>query len=736
MMLNSLLTSPKPKILSFEEKFVGLDKASGKDFLLPCLAYKVSLPIKKERNLNALEQVVLELINCGITDELKLTKLCGFNYCKEKEDSTELTEFILNKLHHSGFIDDRNKILNLGKATIADWHEENSHPKTVAVTVYYDLLSQKFLPLVNNQKHKYRVVENYQKEGRVEFNKGSLGDKKTVRANVIAYKDLKDKNVNFSPKHPNALQVMKIINRFLKRQTSTNSLSSKFINRDVYLTQAQSITIEERPETLFIHVQAIKRIGNNNVIVSDGFGLGYSNNNKKLLEKYEEEKLKNLKISSQEYGGGEIKLDKARYKLEDDIKLKIDSSWDIYPALKNQIISIEINYALCSTTQKNSNQEKENLDKFSHIFSALYSSIEHSLAATYRKYPVDWQLHYISTIAQENGSVALSYANRSGFDISDLARHLFIVPKGRLIHSDLDKPDLQTFIALNMASATEYKDHPVLSLATKIPDLFNKITTLKFKRNFVNHGDNDNKDIKMATLNDVIDYRGWVYQMISELLPNLKLPDCNLTNENHLDAYDKEMEQLSLQVSINLDDFYGLATQNLMSVSLKIELEKVEKQLILSKNVEAYDYSAFINNLSSSLQSTIFQVKQGFSFVDIKNNEPTIVATEKAKIVGFNLIDNQLPKSISSVNPKKVNDACQNIESTLGAEIQALLICGEEIDLQEIHLVAANLLVDVGTLLDYREHGNSKVTANHLDMIQLKQSIFSIIKVIMETYSE
>jgi len=729
-----------PKILSFEEEFVGLDKFSVKHFLLPCLAYKISLPIKKERNLNTLEQVVLELINCGITDELKLNQLCGFDFSQEKPGEvakrTELTGFILTKLQHAGYIDDRNKILNLGKTTITNWHEDNAAPKTVPVTIYYDLLNQQFLPIVNNQRHQYRHVENPQKEGVIVFNRGSVGETKTIRSNIIAYKDLKAQKVTLRPEHPNVLQVKIVINRFIKRQNLTSALSSKFINRDVYLPQDQAITIEEQPEALYIHIQATKQVGNNSVIVSDGFGLGYSNNNKNLLEKHEEKTLVNLKKSSQERKP--YVLDKDFYKLEHDIEINVEPSWDLYPALKNQIINIEKNYALCSESSINSNQEKENLDRFSHIFSALYSAIEHTLAATYRKYHVDWKLHYINSRAKENGDVALNYANRLGFNVSKLATHLFIVSKGRLAHSDLDKPDLQTFIALNMASATEYKNHPVLSLATKMPDLFNKMSALKLKRNAVNHGDHDNKELKMATLNDVIDCREWVYQMISDLLPNVKLPDCNQKLQNYMKAYSSEMDQMSLQVSINLDDFYGLAIQNLMSVSLKIELERAEKQLIHSEHIEDYDYdySVFINNLSSSLQNTISQVKQSFPFVDVKNVQLIEVANENAKAAGFLLIDDQLPKTISSVNENKVRDACNNIESTLGAEIQALLICAEEVDLQKIQCVTSSLLIDIGKLLDYRKHGNSKITASYLEMTQLKQSIFSIIKIIMETYSE
>ena len=696
----------RPKVISFRTILDGLNIAASQDILWPCHAFKISIPQTKKNRLNIFEETVLKLTAVESGD----TKSIALLMCMEQE----LVAFIQNRLSQLDLLNERYELSESGLELLDVWQKKSDENLEYTVaTVFIDLLSDKLLPYVSTENMSYKKILNIGDNGFIDFLRTPTNEKSRISARQI--RPAKD---SFWQKVPDANDIVRALREFKKRYKRHVLLNRDSDQRPPKVPMAEAISLQKNPELVYLHCRALIQTGNADLLVTDGFGFGFSESFANFLTSQDWPWVIDFK------GKGvidQLNLDETHKDVSCDNSA---NGFDKYPNIENPCRRAQKSLTKAKDVDIHSSHDEQEFAKhMGEAVVALYEAIEWTLRFVVSDYPVShWERLFSSQSYQENNKILCSFATKIGFDLSHHVETLLQVQPGKIKSIVQGASEMQPLLALAIAGAISAPDHPFHQLAVEDAGSISFISLLKKLRDPVIHGSTIKSSVSLEALEN---YYQRTIRLIRVLVPDIAENTPALKSKQGDD-----IDQIRLKARIDLDKALGLEFIQTVATSIREELIKVT---ILSQRVTMDNEQSqyYINLLASIMQLSLFEAikDRGTS----ATNQACLRKEAMDKIVqyGFYSSTYAVPKAISTVNTEQLERAVDGSNTTLGAQLLAVFVIGTEAELTQLQRLAPNLIDLIANLILLRGHGNQQLADIERTKIEsLKNDVFDIIKTI------
>lgn len=699
----------RPKVISFNEKVSGLRVARRKHLLWPCRMYSVSMQAPLDRDLNPFEVLILRLCANYINDVAQLSSKTGFD--------KELVQFICSRLEQLGLLDERRKLTATGidKLEALDnvRDDTDAESQTVAAHIYVDSISNTLLPIITS-KREYEQVSSSEGKDAWTIHLGSAGQGYEVNATRLPPKGL------ISQGPPTSSQVSNVIQRYRKRRSISRFLSGERIDQRHFSFDVASIAVEAEYENVYLHTQLLLQEGSDEFLVTDGFGLGFSQQFSEAIVNLEPKWLKHWKSSAQVTELGNTEVESIVHK---------STGLSRYPRLTRYLDSAEESYPEAMLNPSSTFTQKQIESKQNKLIKKLYSALEMTFAIVNTDWPVpDWKNYFQQGTDRSNAELIHDYARRLGFQFDKLTKKFLFVSIGKLKRIGIEEPEMQPEVVMAILSAHINPLHPLRKLGREHIDLLIMLSKLKELRDPLQHGKSfeiRQKELKAA--------RRATYRLITALLPELShaLPKETRAKDNLSQA-----ERQRFEISVRLDDEFGLLAMQRMDEAIKSELIRSEliyaKLMDVSHKSQMVDIQPWATAILGIVQTRVFQRISDLDISELTGREVKVKAQENASKAGFRLPKGQLPDGIQTVNLRRAEAACRGINTTIGAEMLAWLVLDNHSQLSFIAKSVPGCLGKIGEMIRHRGHGNRPSYVEGGALVTLRQEMYQIIRKFIE----
>lgn len=703
----------RPKVISFRTALDGLNIAARQSVLWPCHAFNISIPQKKKSGLNVFEETVLKITEIESGDTEKIALLT----CLEKE----LVAFIQNRLNQLALLNDRYELSEHGQELLNEWqNKSDGNLEYTVATVFVDLLSGKLLPYVSTEQLSYKKISRIGDNGFIDFLINPTNDKSRVSARQI--RPAKD---SFWKAEPDSNGIIRAIREFKKKYKRYALLNQGVDQYPPPVPMAEAISLHENPELVYLHCNVLIQIGNSDLLVTDGFGFGFSETFANYLTSQDWQwviDLKNKGVIDR------LSSDQSNEEVQDDSSAA--DGLKKYPRIARALRRAQ---EYLSDAEKievdSSNDEQEFVSLTGLAVVALYEAIEWALRFVVSDNPViHWERLFSSQSYRENDKILRSFATKIGFDVSDSVKALLQVKPGKIRAVDRGVAEMQPLLALAIAGAINDPNHPLNNLAIEDSGCLSFINALKEVRDPVSHGSSTNVELSPETLEG---YRDRTTRLIQSLISDITEDAYKAKTKQ-----ERDIDQVRLKARIELDKSLGLGFVQAVSPSLREELVKVTI-LSQSKELTKEQKKQYVFTLASIMQLSLLEVAKGRG-ASVKNQTNLRdVAIEKIVQSGFYPAPDDIPKQIITVNTKRLYPAVQGASTTLGAQLLGVFLLGSESELIELRKSDSSFVEFVGKLIDLRGHNEplSHYSKNSIDdLMTYKNHAFKVIKIITEVF--
>ena len=702
----------RPKVISFRTALDGLNIAARQSVLWPCHAFNISIPQKKKSGLNVFEETVLKITEIESGDTEKIALLT----CLEKE----LVAFIQNRLNQLALLNDRYELSEDGQELLNEWqNKSDGNLEYTVATVFVDLLSGKLLPYVSTDQLSYKKISRIGDNGFIDFLINPTNEKSRVSARQI--RPAKD---SFWKAVPDSNDIIRAIREFKKKYKRHALLNQSVDQYPPPVPLAEAISLNENPELVYLHCNVLIQIGNSDILVTDGFGIGFSESFAKTLTSQDWKWVINIKKKGV-VDSFALEKKRATYSKDDQWK---------YPSVTRLFRHPEygINSALekLNVSPKTEHEEREYVSNRQQIGSNLYASVEYALALVVTEYPVpEWEQIFSGQDYENNERLLHGFAKKIGFTLSYQNKQLLQVKAGAIRYIERGTLKLQPLLAMAIAgAATKYFTHPVHDLALNHSGFLEFALSLKKLRDPVSHGDiSDYKKDTEQLKDDVKRTVG----VIMTLLPAIssELSDSNQRYDTEID-----INQKRLKAETQLDDFFGPSFLYEMEKGLKEQLIRIE--CMFAKPLDDLMTVRIFTDLASAMQTILQQKLRDRRVLGTSNSEDVKeIALSKIIEAGFYETRNEFPASLSTVRSGFIKKSIGGYGASLGADLLGLIFVASDHEVQCLYQTDANIISFTADLLSKRGGGNTlSAIISQDDMKSLKNNVFKAIKILTEVF--
>ncbi len=728
------------KIISYRQNISGIDIATQKAILWPCLAFNVTVPIQKEKDLNIFEETVLKMIDVETNETEKLSKLLSLK--------PQLIEFIKSRLVELNLITDRFELTADGLELIEHFDKEENEYEVV--TLFVNMVSGELFPVVVEN---LEFIRDYNINGnQVTFNIGTSGNPIEIRA----------KKIRYSFEHQNKVlsseDVIKTVNAFRKLYNRFSSVIGSKIKLPKFAKNMGRLTINQKAEEIYMSCKVIIPKGNSDFLVTDPFGFDFSTQLTKDIQNEDNDGfLKSLRNRAES-----LIIEENNQKTDNE-----DNEWykglfsieilNRYRTLKRHLQKVEDNYLKSKEKVNNSDDEKRIKDNQSRMIESLYAVMESVLKQTDKDYPSDisYKEIFASQSSKVNQQMLEKFAIKVGFTIPKDKSFLHLQPNTvNSLNNGIVRPELM--VALALSRANENLNHPFYTLAKNVPYFFDFMKKLQEYRNSVSHGSEldisifkvvsyrCNKcsieltnDVESKTcedcsepLDEIVQFdklREIAYLSLQSLYPEIGLADKKeykgfsakivLPNQDILKAKKGLDRNFSLMLINEFKDDPELYDQ-------LIKIEKAEMDIDKKANV-------YVNSMYSTLQIVLDKYNQNLQ-KNLELDSIRGIALKNAKKVNFELDSGGLTKELASVGRNKIRDVVQGKPASLGASSILFLASETEEKLKELQTKIPDFIMIVSLVLSLRGHGD-RSSESILEEIKDKSKLYDLKKSVYET---
>lgn len=699
----------RPKIISFPTVLDGLNIAARQNILWPCHAFSISIPQKKRRGLNIFEETVLKITEIESGDTEKIALLT----CLDKE----LVAFIQNRLNQLGLLNNRYELSDNGQELLNAWNNKlDENPEYSVATVFLDLLSGKLLPYIRTDQLSYKKILGIDDSGLITFLINSTNEKSRVTARQIH--PTKD---SFWKTIPDSNHIIRAIREFKKKYNRRILLNKDFDQYPPPVPMAEAVTVNDRPELVYLHCNVLIQKGNADLLVTDGCGFGFSENFANYLTSQEWKWVTELKQQ------GVID----RLSNSDDTNNQFSKQIFRYAEISKRIVRSKSSLEkIKSLVIDSTNYESDYRQEIENGVKNLYEALEWSLRQVVMEYPVsDWEQVFSSSNFQDNRKLLLGFAKKIGFTLNEKNQYLLEVKPGAIRQIKNGKVELQPLLALAIAGASSRANHPIHRLVKNQPGFLNLALKLKRYRDPIKHGSTEKLNIDDKIFEQLIEL---TIPVIVSLVQGVA---DDLGGGDNVTVID-DINQERLKATIELEKSLGVALVSNLSGDIKEQLMRSE--LMLAQYTEEKTIE-IITCYASVLQHCLSEAVSGRR---VEFNVGSIRETAVQKVVqsGFYSDEDSVPKSITTVIPKKIRCAVEGYSSTLGAHLLAVFLLGTENELIELQKIDPKFVEFISHLLHLRGHGNKRISDFSKEEIEsvknysIRNDVFKVIKIITEVF--
>ena len=696
----------RPKIISFRSSLEQLDVAASLDILWPCHAFTASIPVKKKRALNTLEETILKLTEVESSDTERLSDSC----CLDQE----LVSFIQNRLYQLGLLSSRYEVSEQGKELLEDWSASIEEHEYTVVNIFVDLHNGQLIPYINSNVLSYENVKYCDnKNERVGFSIGAIGSEHSVNAKII--RPEKESHWDIVP---TGGDVQKAIKDFRKNYNRYAILSSNNENCPPSLISRAAISIQDTPELVYLHSKIVVQKGNPDIVVTDGIGFGFSSAFRRHLVNKDFPWLADLADQ------GLVNTFDTENASDTDGIEQIPSKYrEIGKRLKRAAIALD---SAVNIDSDSTNSEREIRRYSDKAIKNLYASLEWSLRqVVFDNQSVQWESIFGYQSFGDNEKLLYEFARNIGFSLSEKSQSILQVKPGAIRQIANGTVELQPLLALSLAGANSDPNHPLHDLAYKNPGFLDLTFELKKLRDPIEHGGLHETGISITELQDI---QTEVRDVISCMVSNV---DKILGSDQSQTVSTDNVDQVRLKARLSLNRFFGLAFLECLSRELKEQLTRIE---ICKQELSEDNHMVFVTGLASSVQLAISAVMSDRSQSEVLSTDLKETAFQRAVEVGLIQNLDVVPKTLLTVRSDRVSGAAMGGNTTLGAQLIAFLALSSDQELTQIRNNTPHLIQTVAELISLRGHGNTSVIRISEDsLLSLGNSVFEIIRSLMES---
>lgn len=700
----------RPKVISLRTALDGLNIAARQSVLWPCHAFNISIPQIKKSGLNVFEETVLKItaIESGDTEKIALLT------CLEKE----LVAFIQNRLNQLGLLNDRYELSDNGKNLLECWRNitETSFEYVVG-TVFVDLHMGKLLPYIHmGSLKKEKIIRIDDDLITVEI--GSTGKPTNQRCRLI-----RPSQISHWETVPNTNDIIRSIREFKKKYKRQALLNHSVGQYPPPVPMAEAISVNDTPELVYLHCEALIQVGNSDLLVTDGCGFGFSEAFSKYLTDKDYQWVKDIKKKGV--------FDKITPQKK-DVNFSKNTQWN-YPNITKFFKGNNGIYTLLeklSESPKTEHEEKEYVYNKQQIGTKLYSSLEYALAILVAEYPAaEWEEVFSGQNYTSNENILCEFAKKIGFCLSPRNKQLLQVKAGAIRQSKLGQVKFQPLLAIVITgAATKYPKHPINDLAKKQSGFLDFALSLKKLRDPVSHG--DISDYKQ----DAEELKGSVKRTVDTiciLLPAIATE--MLGGKQHYES-EIDVNQQRLIAETQLDDFFGTLFVYEMKYELKELLIRIE--CMFAQPSDDQMTIEIFKAIASAMQIVLQQkVCDRRTIGHSSSQEIKEIALQKLIKAGFYEACAQIPASISTVKSDFIKKSIGGFAASLGADLLSLIFVASDHEIRCLYQTDAQIIRIIADLLSKRGDGNTlTVSLSTHEMALFKNNIYMAIKIISKVF--
>lgn len=694
----------RPKVISFRTTLNGLDIAAKQDILWPCHAFSISIPQKKKSALNVFEQTILKVTEVESGDTENIAQLT----CLERE----LVSFIQNRLNQLGLLDERYELSEHGQELLNEWRNNSEgNLEYIVATIFVDLVSGKILPYINTEQLNYKRISKITDSGYIEFLINPTNEKSKVSAKQIPLtKDSHWKVV------PNSNDIIRAIRQFQIKYKRHALLNQGIDQYPPPVPMAEAISLHDNPQLVYLHCRALIQIGSSDLLVTDGYGFGFSEAFSNYLISRDWKWIINLKSK------GVVD----RVNNSHDLHNKSPSKQYKYKEISKRISYVKkyldnIDKSSIDSTHSESDYQRE----IETGIKNLYASFEWALRQVVSDYSVpEWGNIFSSQNYKENEKLLYGFAEKLGFSVNDNGNSVLQVKPGAIRQIERGKVELQPLLALSLAGAISNSAHPFHSLAINHPYSLDLLLRLKKYRDSIEHGSSSELDIDKNTLEELINK---IIPMIVSLIPAVA-DDLRIEG---MDSLSNDINQERHKADLKIVEVLGTAFTYSLPTDIRRELIRSEIMLEKYSDDKAIE---IIKNYCSVMQHTLHEVVKNRKIINFEESNIS-KAIERILESGFYNNFDAIPKQISTVNPKRLDRAARGSSSTLGAHLLAIFLLGLDNELVQLKSSDPEIVNFLADLIRLRGHGNQQLYDFPInDINSLRANTFKAIKTISEIF--
>ena len=446
----------------------GVPASARQEVAWPCHAFRVTLPVRQQGSLNLFEETVLRLLDLGRRDASKLANVTCL--------PVDLVEFILLRLRDRQLLTASNELTKDAKQYLT--LRETSPPDYEGRILFRELVGGRFLPVLWRGDLCSESVVDWN-PFRIVIDQGTTGSPLHRYLRIIRR--------NKETHHlaiPSVLDVLGVLRQH-QRLNRQFSILRGAAPADI-VVQAGQINVIPNAESYLLRCQLLVPDGSTDFLISDPFGYGCSDVLENAYREWistdheEEQNLLRLKerTISQQTGRAETADNPS-------------STWNgrqEYPELGRLLGSISKARQRSKTTSETREQEAALAADRQRLVQDLYSAIEWALRYSLDTSSEETQLQLLlSGTSDTNAEILTKLAREIGF-ISDGLGYLLKISPGRVRSFEYGATDMQSLLAVAIASAHPNPLHPLRRLASAMPDWLQFITSIKRDRDPAAHG--------------------------------------------------------------------------------------------------------------------------------------------------------------------------------------------------------------------------------------------------------
>ena len=348
----------------------------------------------------------------------------------------------------------------------------------------------------------------------------------------------------------------------------------------------------------------------------------------------------------------------------------------------------------------------------------IYAALEWALFYTCEAHNPGIAIRQLSAETGPTYSERLSQVAASiGFDVP---QHGFRpIAKGRFEDYEHRKSEMETVLAIALMQAESDEEHPMRALAANHPDFIVRIRTLASDRGVRAHG------ARVTLASDIeLDSDSFMRGAVSTLLPAVRFDEGAPVIPRDSQA------DLLLDARASLLYTFGYQSFAKLGPDTQNALIDAEKFWLVAKDGD--DAREFVLNLYAALQGVLRRFLGGAAPLGLTERDYMDVARGRARQSGLG----DLPQGIESVNPRRIREALQGRDLSVGASVLALLLTSSEDRLANLRRNQQTFLADVGAIQQRRGHGNEPITMLKADTKKLRRTAITTLVTLLDLTNE